>query len=82
MISEIFPDQLKLFANELDLFVQIACPRLSIDWGLNFHKPLLNPYEFFCWIDGIFPEDKYANDFYSNEGGEWSNYFHKQENNK
>jgi len=26
-------------------WVQIACPRLSIDWGYAFAKPLLNPYE-------------------------------------
>lgn len=24
---------------------QIACPRLSIDWGEGFAKPTLNPYE-------------------------------------
>lgn len=26
-------------------WVQIACPRLSIDWGTAFSKPLLSPYE-------------------------------------
>lgn len=26
-------------------WVQVACPRLSIDWGLAFDKPLLTPYE-------------------------------------
>lgn len=26
-------------------WVQIACPRLSIDWGMAFEKPLLSPYE-------------------------------------
>lgn len=26
-------------------WVQIACPRLSIDWGAAFSKPLLSPYE-------------------------------------
>lgn len=25
--------------------LQVACPRLSIDWGTQFHKPLLTPYE-------------------------------------
>ena len=28
-----------------DAFVQIACPRLSIDWGEDFVKPVLTPYE-------------------------------------
>nr|NVI70977.1 putative diphthamide biosynthesis protein 1 [Cucujiformia] len=32
LLSEIFPKKLELF-QELDAFVQIACPRLSIDWG-------------------------------------------------
>ena len=26
-------------------WVQVACPRLSIDWGMAFEKPLLSPYE-------------------------------------
>lgn len=26
-------------------FVQTSCPRLSIDWGDAFAKPLLSPYE-------------------------------------
>lgn len=25
--------------------LQVACPRLSIDWGTAFPKPLLTPYE-------------------------------------
>lgn len=31
-------------------WVQVACPRLSIDWGEAFDKPLLTPYEvsFLC----------------------------------
>nr|MBE5724754.1 putative diphthamide biosynthesis protein 1 [Cucujiformia] len=32
LLSEIFPQKLNLFP-QLDVFVQIACPRLSIDWG-------------------------------------------------
>nr|MBE5724755.1 putative diphthamide biosynthesis protein 1 [Cucujiformia] len=32
LLSEIFPQKLDLFP-QLDAFVQIACPRLSIDWG-------------------------------------------------
>lgn len=26
-------------------WVQVACPRLSIDWGEGFSKPTLTPYE-------------------------------------
>ena len=29
-------------------WVQVACPRLSIDWGLAFDKPILTPYEVGC----------------------------------
>lgn len=25
--------------------IQVACPRLSIDWGTAFSKPVLTPYE-------------------------------------
>ena len=31
--------------DDVDAFVQVACPRLSIDWGYAFNKPLLTPYE-------------------------------------
>ena len=27
------------------IVLQIACPRLSIDWGLSFASPILSPYE-------------------------------------
>ncbi|XP_018603778.2 2-(3-amino-3-carboxypropyl)histidine synthase subunit 1 isoform X1 [Scleropages formosus] len=44
LLSEIFPSKLDLL-REVDAWVQIACPRLSIDWGSAFSKPLLSPYE-------------------------------------
>ncbi|KAL6929970.1 Diphthamide biosynthesis protein 1 [Hanseniaspora valbyensis] len=44
VLSEIFPLKLAEF-EEIDCFVQVACPRLSIDWGYAFNKPLLTPYE-------------------------------------
>uniref|UniRef100_A0A8C5DXR3 2-(3-amino-3-carboxypropyl)histidine synthase subunit 1 n=1 Tax=Gouania willdenowi TaxID=441366 RepID=A0A8C5DXR3_GOUWI len=44
LLSEIFPSKLDLMS-EVDAWVQIACPRLSIDWGTAFSKPLLSPYE-------------------------------------
>uniref|UniRef100_A0A6P7EYY5 2-(3-amino-3-carboxypropyl)histidine synthase subunit 1 n=1 Tax=Diabrotica virgifera virgifera TaxID=50390 RepID=A0A6P7EYY5_DIAVI len=44
LLSEIFPSKIKLFKN-IDAFVQIACPRLSIDWGKFFDKPVITPYE-------------------------------------
>ncbi|XP_046963897.1 2-(3-amino-3-carboxypropyl)histidine synthase subunit 1 [Vanessa cardui] len=74
LLSEIFPSKLALFS--LGAFVQVACPRLSIDWGTAFPKPLLTPYEFSVslgnskWLkdDGTYPMD-----FYSNESlGPWT----------
>ena len=45
LLSELSPAKLSLFANRLSVFVQTSCPRLSIDWGYAFNKPLLSPYE-------------------------------------
>jgi 2-(3-amino-3-carboxypropyl)histidine synthase len=44
LLSEIFPGKLALM-NDLGAWVQVACPRLSIDWGYAFERPLLSPYE-------------------------------------
>ncbi|KAG8041227.1 hypothetical protein G9C98_002215 [Cotesia typhae] len=44
LMSEIFPDKISMFF-DIDAFIQIACPRLSIDWGTAFTKPFLTPYE-------------------------------------
>ena len=66
LLSEIFPGKLKLFG-DVDAWVQIACPRLSIDWGTAFDKPLLTPYEaavaLRCssWQEEVYPMDFYAN---------------------
>lgn len=45
LISELSPAKIALFEDSVDVWVQIACPRLSIDWGEAFCKPLLTPYE-------------------------------------
>ena len=45
LLSEIFPQKLALMSEEIGAWVQIACPRLSIDWGTAFDRPLLTPYE-------------------------------------
>lgn len=44
LLSEISPNKLDLLP-DVDAWVQIACPRLSIDWGMTFSKPLLSVYE-------------------------------------
>ncbi|CAN6722911.1 unnamed protein product [Malus baccata var. baccata] len=45
LMSEISPSRIALFEDSVDAWIQIACPRLSIDWGDAFTKPLLNPFE-------------------------------------
>ncbi|KAE8254428.1 hypothetical protein A4X13_0g3426 [Tilletia indica] len=55
LLSELSPAKLALFnpsssagikvQNNLAAFVQTSCPRLSIDWGSAFDRPLLSPYE-------------------------------------
>ena len=44
LLSEIFPGKLALMS-DVECWVQVACPRLSIDWGYAFPRPLLTPYE-------------------------------------
>ncbi|KAI3951476.1 hypothetical protein MKX01_018592 [Papaver californicum] len=45
LMSEISPARIALFGESIDAWIQIACPRLSIDWGEAFTKPLLTPFE-------------------------------------
>uniref|UniRef100_A0A1B0C9D6 2-(3-amino-3-carboxypropyl)histidine synthase subunit 1 n=2 Tax=Lutzomyia longipalpis TaxID=7200 RepID=A0A1B0C9D6_LUTLO len=78
LLSEIFPSKLKLFP-DVDAFVQVACPRLSIDWGSAFPKPLLTPYEFSValgdaqWRCNGSTGDAYPMDFYASQSlGRWT----------
>ena len=61
----------------MDAWVQIACPRLSVDWGSAFNKPLLNPYEAFVALGEAKWLKIYPQDFYSAGSGPWTNY-HKE----
>jgi len=46
LISELSPEKLALFpSSHISTFVQTSCPRLSIDWGYAFPRPLLSTYE-------------------------------------
>ena len=71
LLSEIFPGKLAMF-EDVDCWVQIACPRLSIDWGYAFPRPLLTPYEALVvlgekqsWEEA---GETYPMDFYANHG--------------
>ncbi|GAB1609828.1 2-(3-amino-3-carboxypropyl)histidine synthase subunit 1-like [Argonauta hians] len=72
LLSEIYPDKLKLFHN-VDAWVQVACPRLSIDWGMAFEKPVLTPYEMSVALKQVSWQDRYPMDFYANDSlGPWT----------
>ncbi|KAF8232465.1 diphthamide synthesis protein [Tricholoma matsutake] len=45
LLSELSPAKLALFNSHISTFIQTSCPRLSIDWGYAFDRPLLSPYE-------------------------------------
>ena len=54
LLSEIFPKKLEMLSRPTAVggsgvcaWVQIACPRLSIDWGHYFCVPVLSPFELY-----------------------------------
>lgn len=66
LLSEIFPGKLAMMG-DVECWVQVACPRLSIDWGYAFPRPLLTPYEALIaleekedWGTGVYPMDYYG----------------------
>lgn len=67
-LSEIFPGKLATMG-DVECWVQIACPRLSIDWGYAFPRPLLTPYEALVALQARDEwKDVYPMDFYAKEG--------------
>ncbi|KAG0181837.1 Diphthamide biosynthesis protein 1 [Apophysomyces sp. BC1021] len=72
LLSEIFPGKLAQFS-DVDAWIQIACPRLSIDWGYAFPKPLLTPYEAAIALGKAEWQEIYPMDFYANDSmGPWT----------
>ncbi|KYK61205.1 diphthamide biosynthesis protein 1 [Drechmeria coniospora] len=74
LLSEIFPGKLAMMS-DVECWVQVACPRLSIDWGYAFPRPLLTPYEALvalgvkeAWNDHPNGEGVYPMDYYGKEG--------------
>ncbi|EQK97892.1 Diphthamide synthesis, DPH1/DHP2 [Ophiocordyceps sinensis CO18] len=72
LLSEIVPGKLALMG-DVECWVQVACPRLSIDWGYAFPRPLLTPYEAQVALGvrdgwdkdgggGVYPMDYYGRD--------------------
>lgn len=84
LLSEITPAKLQLFATNTNAWVQVACPRLSVDWGHLLGSnvagkppiPVLSPYELFVCLEPSTPwRENYPMDYYSTNGGPWSNYY-------
>jgi 2-(3-amino-3-carboxypropyl)histidine synthase len=78
LLSEITPQKVQRMEESyaVDAWVQIACPRLSIDWGEGYgDKPLLTPYELFVAVGATEWREQYPMDFYAKDGGEWTNYY-------
>jgi len=75
LLSETFPSKLQLMDRKVDAWVQVACPRLSIDWGTSFSKPLLSPYEAYVAFGEAEWKDIYPQDFYAKGSGPWTNYY-------
>lgn len=71
LLSEIFPGKLAMMS-EVECWVQVACPRLSIDWGYAFPRPLLTPYEALIVLgvkeDWKNSGDVYPMDYYGKKG--------------
>lgn len=81
LLSEISDQKLMQYSN-CDVFVQVACPRISIDWGSYFSMPVITPYEAYVAWGDVEWKKKYPMDYYSYDGGEWSNYYNKRPKNK
>lgn len=109
LLSEVFPAKLALM-KDVEAWVQVCCPRLSVDWGAAFDgedyfpdpadateggaaaggatpttkrapAPLLSPYEAFVALGEAewLPGGTYPMDFYSSNGGKWTNYYQTEE---
>ena len=73
LLSEITPAKLALLSDGVDAWIQVACPRLSVDWGHAFPKPLLSPYEAEVALAETPWRARYPQDYYASRGGPWSN---------
>lgn len=72
LMSEIKPAKLEKF-HGIDVWVQVACPRLSIDWSSAFDRPILTPYELNVALGECKWQEIYPMDFYAKESlGPWT----------
>lgn len=80
--TEIETNRLEILSGNLNnLWVQLSCPRISLDWGFYFKNLVITPFEFSIltrstkWRKNFIPMD-----FYSKPGKFWSSYsVHKKQ---
>jgi 2-(3-amino-3-carboxypropyl)histidine synthase len=77
LLSELSPSKLDVLQKDagIESWIQIACPRLSVDWSRAFSVPLLTTYEACVALGYQEWKSVYPQDYYSKNGGQWSNYF-------
>ena len=73
LLSEVFPAKLAAFGS-VEAWIQVCCPRLSMDWGHHFAVPLLSPYEAEVALAARPWLAEYPMDNYAKAGGSYSNY--------
>ena len=71
LMAEINPSKLKMIP-KVQVWVQVACPRLSIDWSGAYDRPILTPYELEVALGGAEWQETYPMDYYRADGGSWS----------
>ena len=77
LLSEVFPAKLACLS-EVEAWVQVCCPRLSLDWGHAFGAPLLTPYELEVCLGCRGYAKTYPMDNYAKDGGSYANYWGKE----
>ena len=75
LLSEVTPAKLRAFGGSVQAWVQVACPRLSIDWGDAFPQPCLTPYEAEVALGTAAWRDVYPMSYYARGGESWTNYY-------
>ena len=74
LMNEITEEKIKDY--NCDAFVQLACPRLSIDWSDQFSKPMLTPYELYLAFNEVkLKDDIYEMSNYSSDTGPYGHLF-------
>jgi 2-(3-amino-3-carboxypropyl)histidine synthase len=73
LMAELNPGKLALIS-VVQVWVQVACPRLSIDWSGGFDKPILTPYELEVALEETPFLDVYPMNYYSANGGPYTNF--------